>query len=87
MLLARLGQWTLAQRAWSKRRISATQRVVFTRVDELTEYGWPDRTRTCDGSGNSGVLCRLSYWPMMKVVHRAGFDPAASWASTRRSTS
>ena len=38
MLLARLGQWTLAQRAWSKRRISATQRVVFTRVDELF---WP----------------------------------------------
>ena len=32
MLLARLGQWTLAQRAWSKCRISAAQRALCSRA-------------------------------------------------------
>ena len=47
---------------------------------------WPGRFRTCARSVNSGVLYQLSYWPM-QLVHRAGFEPATSWASTRRSTS
>jgi hypothetical protein len=42
----------------------------------LLSSGWPDRTRTCDGSGNSGVLCQLSYWPTKNMVRTTGFEPA-----------
>ena len=72
-------------RTWDRTKHLRFVRAALCRMSyACASYGWPGTLRTCVFSVNSGVLCRLSYWPIsnwcteqVSILRPSGLQPGA----------